>query len=75
MDASPNPGDMPHEKPSWSAASFASASLDATVRRSLARLDARRATPTQVRDALAAAGVRVSITWAQEWLEERRACR
>lgn len=65
------PNDMPHERPAWSAASFASASIDATVRHSLARLDARRATPTQVRDALASAGVHVSMTWAKEWLEER----
>lgn len=69
------PNDIPHEKPSWSAASFASASLDATVRRSLARLDARRANPTQVRDALASSGVHVSLSWASEWLEDRRACR
>lgn len=67
-----SPNDVPHERPSWSAASFASASLDVTVRRSLARLDARRATPLQVRDALASAGVHVSTEWAKEWLEGRR---
>lgn len=69
------PKDLPHERPAWSAASFATANLDDAVRRSLARLDARRATPTQVRDALASSGVHVSLSWAKEWLEDRRACR
>lgn len=69
------PNDIPHERPKWSAASFASANLDATVRRSLARLDARCATPAQIRDALASSGVHVSLSWASEWLEGRRACR
>lgn len=75
MLSQPSPNDMPsHERLAWSSASFASVSIEETVRRSLARLDARRATPVQVRDALAAAGVHVSLQWAREWLEDRRGC-
>ena len=66
------PSDIPHERPIWAAASFATSSLDETVRRSLARLDPRRVTPVQVRDALSNAGVHVSTEWAKEWLEGRR---
>ncbi|GAB3599407.1 hypothetical protein GCM10027408_20380 [Microbacterium tumbae] len=73
--STPNPKEVPRERPAWAATSFAVANLDDAVRRSLARLDARRATPTQVRDALASSGVHVSLSWANEWLEDRRARR
>lgn len=69
MTAHPTP---PPDRPAWAATSFASASLDATVRQALARLDAHRATPSMVQDALASSGICVTLTWAHEWLEGRR---
>lgn len=49
-----------------------SGSLDDALRVVLSRLDPRKATPEQVRDALDSGGLHVSLAWAQEWLEARR---
>lgn len=46
--------------------------LDDAARAVLGRLDPRRATPEQVRDALASIGVHVPLTLAAQWLDERR---
>lgn len=44
-------------------------SLDDVLRLILGRIDASRATPQSVREALHAAGVVVSEQWAAEWLQ------
>jgi hypothetical protein len=50
-----------------------SGSLDDSARLVLSRLDVRRATGEQVRDALAAAGIHIPLVMAETWLTERRA--
>lgn len=47
-------------------------SLEDAARVVLGRLDPRRATPEQVRDALASIGVFVPLSLASQWLDERR---
>lgn len=47
-------------------------SMEDAARSVLARLDPRRATAEQVRDALGVAGIRVPIALAGAWLEGRR---
>ena len=48
-------------------------SLDDAARAVLVRLDPRRATAEQVRNALAAAGIHVPLVLAAAWLDGRRA--
>jgi hypothetical protein len=73
----PTPGNIRPKRPTWSATSFASASLDDALRTVLSRVDARKATVDQVRDHLAAAGILAPREWVRGWLREvnERACR
>lgn len=73
----PSPNDLPHERPTWSAGSFASASIEDTLRTVLRRVDPRKVTVDQLRDHLASAGVLASQEWVRSWLEEvnARGCR
>lgn len=75
MTASPQ--DMPHERPTVTAKSFASASVDSALRAVMRRVDPRKVTVDQVRDHLADAGVIASRAWVGAWLDEvnRRGCR
>lgn len=66
-----SPADMAMQ-PEWLSRGVATTNLDRVIRLSLGRLDPRRATPEQVRDALDAAGVQVPLAWASEWLDGRR---